>query len=148
MWQLKQINPTDGAELQAAWLLARDGLEEVRRKAKASWLAEQVFAAIVAGRATLHIGYLHGEYAGAVVLAQNVDPFNGEKSLLVWALYTCAREALYRGLEDVKAIARQHGIGKIIFHSPRRGWERRMKQIGFHVKERIFEASVPLGNGG
>lgn len=146
-WQLLQIDPVNH-DLHAVWNIVRPGIERVRIKAKAPWIAEDVYTAVVTGRATMHVGYLDQQYAGVLVLAVNVDSFSKEKSLLVWALYTEHSLALSYGLEDVYDIARRQGIYKIVFHSPRPGWERRMKSIGFEIKERIYEASVPRLDGG
>lgn len=154
MWELRQVAPAD---LHAAWALAKPGLERVRIKANASWLCEDVFAAIRTGRATLHMGYLDEQYVGCVVLTINMDPFSNERSVLVWALYTGGGQdrdkpepglipvndaILHYGLADVKEIARKAGINKIRFHSPRAGWIRRLGELGFQIVERVFEATL------
>ncbi len=138
-WKLTQVNP---AQLHACWPLVRPGLERVRIKARASWLCEDIYCAVRSGAATMHVAYIDRHYAGVLVLAINSDPFTAEKSLLVWAAYTCHPLALKAGLAEVKAMAARAGLRKLIFHSPRRGWSRRLAAEGFRVSEMKFERMV------
>jgi hypothetical protein len=135
-WTLTQVNPT---ELHAYWPLVRAGLERVRAKARATWLCEDIYSAVQTGRATMHVGYIDQLYAGVLVLTINVDPFSAEKSLLIWAAYARHPQALLYGLADVQQIAARAGLRKLVFHSPRRGWSRRLAAEGFEVTEMKFE---------
>jgi hypothetical protein len=114
-------------------------LERVRSKAAASWLCEDIYSAVRSGGATMHVAYIDQHYAGVLVLTINADPFTAEKSLLIWAVYTCHPLALKYGLAEVKAIAAQAGLRKLVFHSPRRGWSRRLAAEGFEISEMKFE---------
>ncbi len=135
-WKLTQVNP---GELHAWWPLVKPGLERVRLKARASWLCEDIYSAVRSGGATMHVGCIDQRYAGVLVLTVNTDPFTAERSLLVWAAYTCHPQALEYGLADLKAIAGKAGLRKLIFHSPRRGWMRRLADEGFEISEMKFE---------
>jgi hypothetical protein len=135
-WTLTQINP---GELHAWWPLVRPGLERVRIKARATWLCEDIYSAVRTGRATMHVGYIDRHYAGVLVLTINVDPFTAEKSLLIWAAYTRHPLAVKSGLADISKIAARAGMRKLVFHSPRRGWSRRLADEGFKVTEMKFE---------
>jgi hypothetical protein len=135
-WQLTQVNP---AQLHAWWPLVRPGLERVRKRAGASWLCEDIYSAVRSGGATMHVGYIDQRYAGVLVLTINADPFTAERSLLIWAVYTCHPLALKHGLADVKAMAERAGLHKLVFHSPRRGWSRRLAAEGFEISEMKFE---------
>ncbi len=138
-WKLTQVN---SAELHAWWPLVRPGLERVRARARASWLCEDIYSAVRTGGATMHVGYIDQRYAGVLVLTINVDPFTAEKSLLVWAAYTCHPLALQYGLADVTAMAARAGLRKVVFHSPRRAWSRRLAADGFVISEMKFERTV------
>lgn len=129
-------------ELHVYWPLVRPGLERVKAKTKAPWIAEDLYAAVAAGKATMHVGFVDQRYAGVLVLTMNTEPFSNEKSLLIWACFICHPEALRYGLEDVRRIAARYGLGKLRFGSPRRGWERRLRTEGFQVTERIFERTL------
>jgi hypothetical protein len=135
-WTLTQVNP---AQLHSWWPLVRPGLEQVRRKAKACWLCEDIYTAVRSGGATMHVGYIDQRYAGVLVLTINTDPFTSERSLLIWAAYTCHPLALGLGLAEVKAMAARAGLRKLVFHSPRRGWSRRLAAEGFEISEMKFE---------
>jgi hypothetical protein len=135
-WKLTQVNP---AELHTWWPLVRRGLERVRTKARASWLSEDIYSAVRTGAATMHVGYIDRQYAGVLVLTINADPFTAERSLLLWAVYTCHPLALGFGLAEVKAMAARAGVRKLVFHSPRRGWSRRLAAEGFEISEMKFE---------
>ncbi len=135
-WTLTRVNP---AELHSWWPLVRPGLERVRSKARASWLAEDIYSAVRTGAATMHVGYIDQRYAGVLVLTINTEPFTAERSLLIWAVYTCHPLALRQGLADVRAMAARAGVRKLVFHSPRRGWSRRLAAEGFQISEMKFE---------
>lgn len=135
-WKLTQVNP---AELHDWWPLVRPGLERVRMRARASWLCEDIYSAVRGGAATMHVAYIDQHYAGVLVLTINTDPFTAERSLLVWAAYTCHRLALRHGLSEVEAMAARAGLHKLVFHSPRRGWSRRLAAEGFEISEMKFE---------
>ena len=135
-WNLTQVNP---AELHAWWPLVRPGLERVRSRAGAAWLCEDIYSAVRTGGAMMHVGYIDQHYAGVLVLTINTDRFSSEKSLWVWAVYTCHPLALKCGLADVKAMAARAGLHKLTFHSPRRGWSRRLAAEGFEISEMKFE---------
>ena len=138
-WTLTQISP---GELHACWPLVKPGLERVRIKAKAAWLCEDIYSAVRTARATMHVGYIDQAYAGVLVLGINTDPFTGERSLWIWAVYTRNPLALQYGLADVKTMAARAGLRKLSFHSPRRGWSRRLANEGFKVTEMKFERMV------
>ncbi len=87
----------------------------------------------------MHVAYIDQHYAGVLVLTINTDPFSAERSLLIWAAYTCHPMALRYGLAEVKAMAVRGGFGKLVFHSPRRGWMRRLADDGFEISEMKFE---------
>jgi hypothetical protein len=120
----------------------KPGLEQVRIKAKAAWLCEDIYSAVKAARATMHVGYIDQAYAGVLVLAINSDPFNAERSLWIWAVHTRHPLALQYGLADVKAMAARAGLRHVTFHSPRRGWCRRLGHDGFKVTEMKYERIV------
>jgi hypothetical protein len=135
-WKLIQVN---AADLHAYWPQVRPGLERVRRKAGGSWICEDIYSAVRSGAATMHVGYIDQRYAGVLVLTVDRDQFTAERSLLIWAAYTCHPLALGHGLADVKAMAVRAGLGKVVFHSPRRGWMRRLAAEGFGIAEMKFE---------
>lgn len=87
----------------------------------------------------MHVGYIDQHYAGVLVLTVNSDPFTAEKSLLLWAVYTCHPQAIQYGLADAKAMASRAGLPKMVFHSPRRGWAKRLAAEGFKISEMKFE---------
>jgi hypothetical protein len=138
-WTLEQVN---AVELHRWWPLVRPGLEQVRLKARATWLCEDIYCAVRTGRATMHVGYIDRHYAGVLVLTMNVDPFTAEKSLLIWAAYTRHPLAIKYGLADIRRIAGDAGLRKLVFHSPRRGWSRRLADEGFKVSEQKFERTL------
>lgn len=135
-WKLVQVNPV---ELHSYWPQVKPGLERVRTKARASWLCEDIYSAVRSGAATMHVAYIDQHYAGALVLTINTDPFSAERSLLIWAAYTCHPLVLGYGLAEVKAMAVRAGLRKLVFHSPRRGWTKRLANDGFEISEMKFE---------
>lgn len=117
-------------ELHDYWDLVKPGLEIVRQKSSDGWLCEDVYTELRAGRSTLHIGDVEGDYAGFVVLT----PTQGYDSmrLFIWAAYNATdKDMIKEFLPELKSMAKKIKAKKLTFSSCRKGWDKRMAQYGF-----------------
>ena len=123
------------------WDMVRDGIEEVARHGD-HWRPEDVYMALRQGQANLHIAYVDGRYSGLIV-AMSSRAYDGP-ILHVWAVYAVPgmprlRRECYAKLQE---FARNMQARRIIFTSPRRGWERVGRLFGFKPALTIFECEV------
>jgi hypothetical protein len=89
------------------------------------WIAEDVYCYLKSGLATLYVA--EGEWRGFAVL--QLLPHYSSKRLHCWIVQTTDDPQIY--MEEVEKIARQAGAHVITFDSPRKGWEKRAKRLGF-----------------
>lgn len=118
-------------DARAVWDEIRPGLEAVKAKSHAPWRPEDVYAALLAGRAFLYLGE-----PGFVIVEPKEDPFTGEGELLVWIAYSREVGAVERFQEAVDDLARTHGFTKLTLWSDRPGWE---KTPGWQQVSAIYE---------
>ena len=129
------------AEIHAYWPYVRPRLETVAKRSEARWIPEDVYAALKAGTATLHIGEVGDEYVGFVVLSPSVD-FDGP-TLTVWAVYSeesCDVIELYDA--ELVGYARRINARRLTFTSPRNGWGKRLEPYGYRPVSQVFEKEV------
>jgi len=132
-------------ELRSVWDLIGPDVELVRKRSRGTWSPEHVFALLYNGGAILQLAYIGEVYAGFVVLVINVDVFSGDRSLVVWLLFSRIPSAFDEGFALVEQLAREYHCSRIILQSPRRGWIRRLAPFGFRVRDYVMEKEVPNG---
>lgn len=115
------------------WLWAKPLIEEVKAKHGYAWLVEEVFAAVVSGRASM---YVSDEPAGVLVVHPEQDQWSGEVSLFVWLCHCVGgldriEAETYALLDELKT---KIGASKIVMHG-RPGWQKR----GWTIKQIIYE---------
>lgn len=140
-----QLVVIDSTQIQTVWELVRQGLEVVRKRAPGSWRVEDVYTSLRTRESSLHIAYVNGVYGGFTVAAGKLDPFSGERILLLWITYASLPEVINKGRIEIERLAREHGYSKIFFQSPRRAWARRLESEGYQLREYIFEKDLKNG---
>lgn len=131
------------ADLQMVWPQVKPGLKEVIRRAPAHWIPEDVYHALRANIASLHIATdpRDGEYLGFVVLMR-VDAWDGP-TLHIWAAHnTGARDVLVEAVGEIVGMARNINARRVTFSSQRRGWERTAALLGFRPATQNFEMEI------
>jgi hypothetical protein len=132
------VHPT---ELQAFWDYVRPRLEIVSRRSKARWIPEDIYHALKAQTATLHIGEIGDEYVGLVVLAPSLD-FDGQ-TLTIWACYSEENHDVIELYEpEIVGFAKRIKAKRLVFNSPRKGWGRRLKPHGYRPVSQCYEKEV------
>ena len=135
----------EAKELHTWWPVVRPGLEYVIEKTRASFVVEDLFSYCRRNEAWLFVTYTKNprKYAGCVVVGQaKVDDFAEKPELLLWAAYSKTPGAAAHTLKKVEVLAKSLGFGYIIFHSPRRGWERRAETLGFSLRECVYQKKL------
>lgn len=135
--ELRFVHPN---ELHDYWGLVLPGLEKVRGNAADGWLPEDVYHSLKSNASTLHVGEIDGDYCGFIVLTP-IQGFSA-KRLHVWCLYTTSRAAIDVFLPEIRRMAKQISARQITFHSPRKGWERRLAKLGFSPAQTIYAMEV------
>jgi hypothetical protein len=126
MSSLEYVPPDD---LQDTWKVVLPGLQIVHRKSKATWIPEDVYAQLRAGRATLHLAYVEHEYAGFVIV--EVQPHWDGKNFHLWCGYSAGNyDVLEYFLPELERMARSIKAKRMTFWSPRR-WDRRISKFGY-----------------
>lgn len=128
-------------DLQAYWGYVKPRLETVRKRSKGRWLPEDVYTALKAQTAFLHIGEVEDEYVGFVVLSPSGD-YDGA-TLTVWVLYSEEKHDVIELYEpEIVRFARQIKAKRLVFTSPRRGWGKRLEPHGYRPVSQVFEKEV------
>lgn len=138
--RLEYIKPAD---LHTYWTLIRPGLEYVKSVADDGWIPEDVYSALKANTATLHIGQDEaGEYLGFVVLSL-VPHWDGQE-MNVWVAYSAVtdKQPILMWQEQIWQMARKAGAKRIVFSSPRKGWEKVAPAIGFRPYTTVYKCEV------
>lgn len=118
-------------ELPQFWPLVRRGVEEVCERGSDGWLVEDVYMAVRQGVSLLCVATIANYYVGFVVVTPTLGWHRPQ--LHIWCAYNRGeRDVLDTFLPDVIALAKARGAAKITMSSPRKGWERRAAQLGFH----------------
>jgi hypothetical protein len=119
--------------IHEVWSWVRVGLEEVKRRANAVWLPEDIYLALKSKSAFLFI-----KDEGFCVLQRTTEA-DGPR-LFIWALHApkMMRENSEAVMEELKTMARAVGAKALRMQSPRKGWER----CGWEVKEIVYEQKV------
>jgi len=131
----------DPSEIHDYWPCVKNGAEKVAKHGE-GWIAEDMYSAIKSGDAVLHLFYEGTKYMGFVVTAQTADASGNV--LFVWALYSEGHNQNYHNLavQYLESWAKSIKANRIRYHSPRKGWERVGKKIGFYPTATVFEKKV------
>ena len=135
----------EGKDLQNWWPLVRSGVEYVIEKTRSRFMAEDVFSYCRRNEAWLFVTHEKNsrKYAGCVVVGQaKYDDFIDQPEMLIWVAYSKTPGAAEFTLKKIEGIAKKLGFGYIIFNSPRDGWTRRAKALGFSLRERIYQKKL------
>lgn len=107
------------------WPAVRAGLDSLCTRFPQDWIPEDVYAACVNGRATLHLVRVGGDVAGFFVLEQTQE--FGIDSLHMWVMWHAGDTDVYPEVMDyVKACAARINARRIRFSTLREGWARRL----------------------
>ena len=134
MFELRYIHP---ANLHSAWDVVADGIAKCLESEDEDARVEDVYAAIKANLATLHLGYLNGAYIGFAVLQSPSDPYSNTPRLHIWFLEGI-KTVLVPFFTELQKMAHSLGADRITFQSPRSGFGRLLKDEGFEEVQILY----------
>lgn len=131
---LEYIEPTYISEI---WETIKEGLGKVRKHGD-DWLVEDVYMSLKLNQSILHVGYIDGEYIGFIITQQETTVSG--PSLHIWCTYSKANDnrIFYECLPTLKEWAGRINAKKITFKSPRKGWEKKGRALGFEPTQVIY----------
>lgn len=129
------------AEIGDYWQTIKPGLIDTAEKAPGGWGPSDVFLQLANGQATLHLVIVEQHYRGFIV-SKIVNAHEGNK-LLIWLAHGDGSDDLMLdNVQQLKDWAKNIGAVKLQFQSPRKGWERVGKKLGFKVTQVVYEQDV------
>lgn len=124
---MRQIPPD---HLHSVWPEVKEYISIVKEQQPDTWLVEDVYAEIKAGKAVLYV--VDG---GCCVVQPGKDPWTSEPYLHVWIAYCGIHGAIDTYLPELDQIARNAGFKSLTLRSKRRGFAK----AGFEEKTTMFE---------
>lgn len=112
-------------EVDGLWPSIQIGLDRVLDRVNRDWEPKDVYVALLEETSIL---YLFENNEGFVVLTIN-SSFKGS-TLFIWCFYSPTHtNAPAKYWPEIQQIARDIGVKKVQFASPRKGWEKMFKPI-------------------
>lgn len=127
----------DPKDLHHWWPMVEEGVLYVSQMGD-GWRPEDVYAAVRYGHSTLHVVVNDGRCDGFFVLTPTRNRWTNLPELHVWIAYSNDDPEVFKaGQEEIERCANGMGASKIVFTSPRKGWERRLP--GYKPGLMLFE---------
>lgn len=118
-------------ELRTVWPALQYGLEVVRKKNGEPWIAEDVYAALLHGRASLYVFEdIDGELEGFGIFEVMYFPYEFKPRLCIWIGWSKRPGQGWCGVEVARKIAHVAGLRSIVFSTTQKGgWLENFKQL-------------------
>lgn len=139
-----QLLPVAAGDVRGYWSDLEPDLAYVARKIKAEWCPGDIYTALLLRpqAVQLYFAFIHGQRVASLILSLDDDILTGHRSLTIFITRVTDRRAVEWGLRDIEQIARERGITRIGFHSPRPGWSKRAKDLGFRLYQQTFVKDI------
>lgn len=140
------IKPVAIGELDAWWPKVLPAIEDVRAKNHPSWTSAQVLEVLRENRGWLALT-MHGDrIVGVTVICGDGDQFAQKSDMLVWIAWADPKNRTMGIDRDVRKftqsiidrVALNAGFRTIRIHSPRKGWLRVAKELGYELQEYVY----------
>lgn len=143
-----QVIPVTAERAPAVWSYVRERLSQTESEIGQVALPERVYGEWSAGRAFVLTIHWEGRLSGVVVLTGPEISDSMKKMLWVWVLAVdrVAPAAMRHAINDWLAqAARNVGASSVAMASPREGWGRYLKSLGWKAVEVQYELEVSNG---
>lgn len=130
------------------WPYVRDRLRRVEQQMGDAALPERVYGEWVTGRATVCSIRWNGDLSGVIVLTGPEVTGSMKKRIWVWALAVdeVASPEMRLAINDwLSQAARKVGASAVGMASPREGWGRYLKSLGWRPVQVEYELEVNRG---
>lgn len=124
-------------QIWKVWPTILDGVMTVAKHAD-HWRAEDVYHSLANGASHLYLARADGAYKGFLVIEVRKD--HDGPIIYVWLAYSPAGRAIIEaGMQHLHELASSVGASRILFGSPRPGWDRIAARLGFTPGPRLWE---------
>jgi hypothetical protein len=127
MMEFELIHPN---KLRNVWETVRASLLVVMDKSAEDWIPEDIYHAIKAGDAALHLVKSGGALVGVMVTRLIRSEFTEDTHLHVWAAHNLGEtDVVEVSFERLREMARACGAKMVTFGSTRKGWGRKHETL-------------------
>ena len=149
------IKPVAIHELDEWWPKVVGAIEDVRAKNSPSWTVGQVLDVLRDNRAWLALTMYGDRIAGVTVICGDGDQFAQATDCLVWIAWADPRNRTLGIDREVRMftqavidrVAGNAGFRTIRIHSPRKGWLKVARELGYDLQGYVFCKSVGVTGG-
>lgn len=116
-------------KLNRDWPWVKDGIEVIRKRCNAEWLAEDLYCQIKTGKSSLYVNEAMNAFG---IIRPIENPYTGEPGLEILDAYAPIGEDTDALMDDIEELAKSKGYVFIQMDSIRKGFERKgwtMKKI-------------------
>jgi len=138
---MENLNTLIAVDARQVWDWAKPRIDTVQKECSRDWRTEDVYAALVFGKARLYACKDESPQDTVFVVQLITNEFTLKKSLFVWVCYAHNTLTIERHLQDLKDIAESLDCVSIQFRSPRPGWKR---ISGFQQVMADYEMSLEI----
>lgn len=128
----------DPSRIGLYWDKMRTGLEKLQRVGSDDWRPEDMYYSIKSGNS---IAFINVQGWDGFMICSKFETFRGP-TLWVWAVYAERGTDVAGYWEKLKEFAREEGVERITFSSPRLGWSRAARNYGFKATQITYEMKV------
>jgi hypothetical protein len=129
------------ADVRSLWPVVKPGVESIRSGDSHAWLCEDVYAALMSGRAAMYVfNDEQGAHAGFGVYEVMPLPYEANPVLNIWLGHAEKPAYGHYGVELSRKIAGSMGIERIVFSTTQDAAESAwLKQ--FHLMKAYYEVT-------
>ena len=127
-------------DIREAWPIVWEGLQEVASLTDAEWIPEDIYDAVVAGKAFLFMDSSDKE--SFLVLSQYRHPYLNRDVLIVDVAYNKTGDAIARYQPEIEELAKASKSSYIEFSSPRAGFKRVAAKHGYETVCTIYRKTL------
>ncbi len=131
---------TSHTGLQDYYPLVEEACRRISRQQGFTAFAPDVYAALLQGKAELHVGFRDGQVKGfftCYVIEHPCSP----PHLHVWHGYIRPgdpADGIVAAFEEIERVAQAKGCSQIVFSTRRRGWARAAAKLGLILRDYTF----------
>ena len=125
-----------------------ESLRIVAERAGAEWIPADMYYRLVTQQAMLVTVYRGEVFMGFCILSEG-ESETGEREMFIEAMWSSlvnfGDDMFMYGDEFLRKAAQNMGAKRIVFASARNGWERKLKKLGYRIKQYIYVKEISDG---
>jgi hypothetical protein len=138
--------------LHDVWAFVKQGLDEVIKKTKPEWIAEDIYTALSTGHATLFVSFSDQKPIGYTITYFSPIAFTQQRELFIWVAWTIkpaqrtseddVDAAVWHNMNGLFRLAHAEKCSRITCISPRRGFAKWASKFGFTLMHSAYVLKV------